>query len=143
LKSVSITRAPIDLSKVLARVKDPSAGGTVLFIGTVRNVDAGKRVYGLEYEVYLKMAENRMLEIEQEVRKKWRIKKVWIVHRRGRLKVGDVSVAVAVSAEHRAEAFEASRYAIDRLKRTVPIWKKETGPGGLADWIEGERIERR
>jgi molybdopterin synthase catalytic subunit len=89
------------------------------------------------------MAGSRMLEIEQEVRKKWPVRKVSMVHRRGRLKVGEVSVVVAVSAEHRAEAFEAGRYVIDKLKRTVPIWKKETGSGGREEWIEGERLERR
>ncbi len=142
-KSARITSSPIDIQKILARVKDPSAGGTVLFIGTVRNVNRGRRVHGLEYEAYVKMAEKRMSEIEKEMRSKWPVKKASIVHRKGRLRVGDVSVVVAVSAEHREEAFEASRFAIDALKRTVPIWKKETGPGGSRSWVEGTSIERR
>jgi molybdopterin synthase catalytic subunit len=136
-----ITKSAIDPAKVLGSVRDRSAGGTVIFLGTIRNRSEGREVGGLEYEVYREMAERRMLEIEKRVRKKWPVKKMAMVHRYGRLKVGEVSVAVAVSSEHRAEAFEACRYAIDVIKGTLPIWKKERLKGGETSWVKGEPIE--
>ena len=134
-----ITRKPIDAAAVLASVADRSAGGTVLFVGTVRDVSEGKRVRGLEYQVYREMAEKRMRAIEEEVRERWPVRKLAMVHREGRLKVGEVSVAVAVSCEHRAEAFEACRYAIDRVKTSLPLWKKELAKDGAA-WVSGVPI---
>ncbi len=136
-----ITGTPIDVSRVMAEVADDTAGGTVVFVGTVRNHHRGKSVVELEYEAYDRMAEAKMNDIEREARKRWPIKQISVVHRKGKLKVGDVSVVVAVSAEHRSEAFEASRFVIDTLKRTVPIWKRETTPEGKTGWVEGERIE--
>ena len=134
-----ITRKPIDAAAVLASVADRSAGGTVLFVGTVRDVSEGKRVRGLEYQVYREMAEKRMRAIEEEVRERWPVRKLAMVHREGRLKVGEVSVAVAVSCEHRAEAFDACRYAIDRVKTSLPLWKKELAKDGAA-WVSGVPI---
>lgn len=136
-----ITDSPINPSEILASVQDDSAGGTVVFLGTIRNRNEGKLVRGLRYEVYREMAERRMLEIEGEVKKKWRVRKMAMVHRYGDLRVGEVSVAVAVSSEHRAEAFEACRYAIDTIKRTLPLWKKEKGKGGEESWVAGTPIE--
>lgn len=136
-----ITRSPIDPAAVLALVRDPSAGGTVIFLGTIRNRSGGRAVRGLEYEVYREMAEKRLIAIEKRVRAKWPVRKMAMVHRYGRLKVGEVSVAVAVSSEHRAEAFEAARYAIDAIKRTLPLWKKEVLARGEASWVKGEPIE--
>jgi len=91
--------------------------------------------------VYRGMAERRMQEIEDRVRKKWPVVKIAMVHRYGPLKVGEVSVAVAVSCEHRAEAFEACRYAIDTIKGTLPMWKKERLRGGTQVWVKGTPIE--
>jgi molybdopterin synthase catalytic subunit len=136
-----VTRSPIDPGRVLGSVQDPSAGGTVLFLGTIRNRSEGRQVRGLVYEVYREMAERKMAEIEKKVRAKWPVTKVAMIHRYGRLKVGEVSVAVAVSSEHRAEAFEACRYAIDAIKRTLPLWKKELLTGGETLWVKGEPIE--
>jgi molybdopterin synthase catalytic subunit len=115
-------------------------GGVVLFVGTIRNRDHGKTVTALEYETYRKMAERRMKDLEKDVRKKWPIKDMVVVHREGKLKVGEVSVVVAVSAEHRAEAFDAARYVIDQVKETLPIWKRETLKGGKSVWVEGTPI---
>ncbi len=140
-KSPRITRKPIDPAEILGSVKDASAGGTVLFLGTVRNQDEGNRVVGLEYQAYKAMAERRMKEIEVEVKKKWGIVKIRTVHRVGTLGVGEVSVAVAVSGEHRAQAFEASRYAIERIKHSLPVWKKEKLAGGRNAWLEGVPIQ--
>lgn len=136
-----ITKAPIDPGRVLALIADPSAGGTVLFLGTVRNRNEGLKVEGLEYEVYREMATKRMGEVERNLRERWPVRKVAMVHRYGRLRVGEVSVAVAVSSEHRAQAFEAARFAIDEIKRTLPLWKKELTKGGRASWVKGEPID--
>ena len=137
-----ITGAKIDVQESLAAVSDPTAGGTVVFVGTVRNHHRGKKVLGLEYEVYERMAEAKLQEIEDEARRRWPIEHITIVHRKGRLKIGEVSVVIAVSAEHRAEAFEACRFAIESLKHTVPIWKRETTTEGKTEWVEGDRIEK-
>lgn len=138
----SISEHPIDVGSLLASVKDDSAGATVLFLGMVRNHNDDYMVTGIYYEAYTRMAEEAMAKIEAESFKKYNLKKIAAVHRIGNLKVGEVSVAVAVSSEHRAEAFEAGRYAIDRIKSEVPIWKKETiiGRGGM--WAHGTPIDK-
>lgn len=139
-RSERITRRPVEIDRILDAVGDESAGGTVMFVGTIRNRSEGKGVRGLSYEVYKEMAERRMREIEAGVRKRWPVKRMAMVHRYGSLKVGDVSVAVAVSCEHRAEAFEACRYAIDAIKGTLPMWKKEKFASGIEVWVKGTRI---
>jgi molybdopterin synthase catalytic subunit len=133
---IHITKDPIDLDKILSDVKSRSAGGTVLFVGSVRDHNDTDSVSNIHYETYREMADDKITEIEGEVRKKWKIEKFVAVHRIGDLKVGEISVAVAVSSEHREEAFEACRYGIDKIKTGVPIWKKETSDSG-ASWIEG------
>jgi molybdopterin synthase catalytic subunit len=135
-----ITSQPIRIDRILASVKDDSAGGTVLFLGTVRRRSQGRLVGGLTYEVYKGMAEKKMREIEERTRMRWPVVKLTMVHRYGELEVGDVSVAVAVSCEHRAEAFEAGRYAIDAIKRSLPLWKKERFVGGKESWVKGAPI---
>jgi len=136
-----ITASVIDPAKVLRSVHDNSAGGTAMFVGTIRNRSEGKPVTGLRYDVYKPMAEKKMLEIESQVKARWPVRKISMVHRYGDLKVGEVSVAVAVSCDHRAEAFEACRFAIDSIKRTVPLWKKEMSRGGKGKWVKGTPID--
>ena len=136
-----LTASVIDPARVLRSVSDKSAGGTVMFVGTIRNRSEGKPVTGLRYDVYRTMAEKRMREIESQVRARWPVRKISMVHRYGDLKIGEVSVAVAVSCEHRAEAFEACRFAIDSIKRTVPLWKKEISRDGRGKWVKGTPIE--
>ncbi|HUI86992.1 MAG TPA: molybdenum cofactor biosynthesis protein MoaE [Nitrososphaerales archaeon] len=136
-----IVSGPIDPTEAIQQVSDDSAGGIAVFIGTVRNINEGKRVRGLTYEVYGPMAEKNMGEIEAEVRKRWPVKKIRLVHRQGKLSVGEVSVVVAVSCEHRGEAFEACRYAIDRIKEKLPLWKQESDAGGRTRWVAGRPIE--
>lgn len=135
-----ITKKAIDPAKVLSEAMDDSAGGTVLFVGSIRNRSQAGSVAGLEYQVYRKMAEKKMKAIEAEVKRKWPVKRVKMVHREGKLKVGEASVVVAVSSEHRAEAFEACRYAIDRIKTSLPLWKREE-VRGRARWVAGKPIE--
>jgi MoaE-MoaD fusion protein len=109
-----------------AAVDEPAAGGIVLFAGVVRNETGGRPVKFLEYEGHAPMAEAKMREIGEGLRARWpSVKRVAMLHRVGRLEIGEASVLIAVSAAHRQEAFEACRYAIDTLKRTVPVWKKE------------------
>ena len=115
---------------------DNCAGGTVLFIGSVRDHNEDGTVSEIYYEAYKEMAEKNLTEIEIEARKKCNIKKFVAVHRTGNLKVGEVAVAVAASAEHRKEAFEACRYGIDEIKIRLPIWKKEVSDSGMG-WVQG------
>lgn len=122
---VEIVKQRIDIERVLQSVRNPAAGAIATFTGTTRNRSNGKPVLSLEYEAYVPMALKMMNRIASEVRSKWKVFGVSIVHRVGRLEIGDASVIIAVSSEHRTEAFEACRYAIDTLKREVPIWKKE------------------
>jgi molybdopterin synthase catalytic subunit len=136
-----ITRKPIDPTKVLESVMDDSAGGVVLFIGTVRNSNRGRKVKAIDYEAYKEMAEQRIGELAKEVRRRWSVKALTFIHRVGTLRVGEVSVAVAVSSVHRAEAFEAARFSIDRIKKTLPIWKHEALKGGAQVWLEESAIE--
>jgi molybdopterin synthase catalytic subunit len=134
----SISEDPINVEGLLANVKDDSAGASILFLGTVRNHNEGYDVSGIYYEAYIRMAEDAMSKIEAVAIKRWNLKKFAAVHRIGNLKIGEVSVAIAVSSEHRAEAFEAARYAIDQIKTEVPIWKKEViNNGKEARWAHG------
>ena len=135
----AITRGRISPAKALEEVEDPTAGGVVVFVGTIRNHSEFGKVDGLEYQTYRRMAEKRMKVIGAEVMKKWPVKKVSMYHREGRLKIGEVSVVVAVSSAHRAEAFEACRYAIDRIKTGLPLWKRER-VRGTQRWVEGKPI---
>jgi len=127
---------PIDLNDLAARVRTDAAGALAIFSGTVRNHHEGRQVDGLEYEAYGPMAESQMKAIASEIRSRWRLEGVAILHRTGHLEVGEISVAVAVSAAHRREALEACSHAIDRLKTSVPIWKREHGEAG-AGWVIG------
>lgn len=131
---IRLTAAPICIDDVLGQVADASSGATVLFVGTTRDHNQGRRVERLEYEAYGGMAEKELSRVADEARAKWPLVAIAIVHRIGEVPVGQVSVAIAVSSAHRADAFAAGRFAIDRLKEIVPIWKKEYFEGG-ALWI--------
>lgn len=122
---VRLTRDPIDFNAVTEAVRSPHCGAVALFLGTVRDITGSEITEFLDYEAYPPMAEKKMAEIEAEARARWTLGEVALVHRVGRLGVGEISVAVAVSAPHRAAAFEACRFAIDTLKEVVPIWKKD------------------
>jgi molybdopterin synthase catalytic subunit len=121
----------------MAFVADPSAGGTCVFIGTVRDHSDRGPVSGLDYEAWPELAERRLRETADGMGERWTLCRVAILHRTGFLEVGDVSVVVACSAPHRAEAFEACRRGIERLKADVPIWKKESLAVGEAHWVMG------
>jgi len=127
---------PIETSALTENVRGAADGAVTVFLGPVRDHNAGRRVLRLEYHAYAEMADSEMTRIEREAESRFGVSRVAIVHRTGPLEVGDVAVAVAVASPHRAEAFEACRFVIDTLKRTVPIWKKEFFEGGEI-WIEG------
>jgi molybdopterin synthase catalytic subunit len=135
---VELTRAPIKPAEILAGVKAPADGAVVVFDGIVRNHSAGRETLYLDYEAYEPMALRKMEEIAAELRARWAVDRIALVHRLGRLQIGETSVLIAVSAAHRGDAFDACRHAIERLKRVVPIWKKEYFADG-AVWVEGER----
>jgi molybdopterin synthase catalytic subunit len=132
---VRLTTDAIDYHALTEQVRRPDCGAAVTFLGTVRDLTDGRVTVALDYEAYPAMAEKKMAEIEQETRARWRVGEMVMVHRLGRLEVGQVSVAVAVSCPHRAEAFEACRHAIDRLKELVPIWKRENWADGATEWV--------
>ena len=128
---------PIDASTLIRHVRAPEDGAIVTFDGFVRHQSHNRRTLYLDYEAYEPMALAKMREIAAQLHQKYRIHRVAIVHRLGRLEIGETSVLIAVSAPHRAAAFDACRFAIDTLKRTVPIWKKEYFEDG-AVWADGE-----
>lgn len=126
---------PLEVGEVVARVAGPGRGGIVTFLGTVRDQARGHRIRYLEYEAYPGMAESEMEKIAAAAAERWPGVRVAIAHRTGRLEVGDVAVAIAAAGPHRAEAFAACRFAIDALKQSVPIWKKEFAADGVY-WVE-------
>ena len=122
----AVVERPLSADAIATQVDDPGAGGIVIFSGVVRNQTDGRPVKFLEYEAHAPMAEAKMREIGAAIRARWAgVRCVAMLHRIGRLEIGEASVLIAVSAAHRGDAFEACRYAIDTLKRTVPVWKKE------------------
>lgn len=134
---IEIVTEPIDVNTVIQSVHDPTAGGIDVFIGVTRNHSNGKPVRYLEYHAYKPMAIKMLHRIVNEAQSKWDVKKIAIVHRLGRLEIGEASVVIAVSAAHRDEAFQACRYLIDTLKTIVPVWKKEFFEDGEV-WVDGE-----
>ncbi len=134
-----ITREPIDKADLEKRLLTGAAGAVVTFDGTVRNQTQGRRVVKLQYEAYPPMAVKEMRKVGAELRERWPdIERIGIVHRFGELAVSESSVVIVVTSPHRKVAFEACHYAIDRVKQTVPIWKKEIFEDGEA-WVEGQR----
>ena len=129
-----LTEDPIDLAAVVAEVEDERAGATATFVGTVRAQSRGRQVLRLEYEAYEGMAENVMADLAEQLRERYDLCAIAITHRVGVCEIGDASVAIAVSAPHRQDALAACKDAIDTLKDTVPLWKKEVYEGG-EEWI--------
>jgi molybdopterin synthase catalytic subunit/molybdopterin converting factor small subunit len=132
-----LVREPIDGQQVTARIKQPADGAVVVFDGIVRNHSRGRRTLFLEYEAYEGMAVRQMEALISQALAQFEIRDAFIVHRLGRIEIGESSVMIAVASAHRAAAFEACRWLIDTLKRTVPIWKKEVFEDG-AVWADGE-----
>jgi molybdopterin synthase catalytic subunit len=136
---IALTHDPIDIPALIRAVQHPKAGAVALFLGTVRDNARGRPVEYLEYEAYETMALRELTRGAEEASARWPVLRIGIIHRLGHLEIGEVSVAVAVAAPHRREAFDAARFAIDTLKQTVPIWKKEVWEGGAA-WVGSDVI---
>ncbi len=134
---VALVRTTIDSRNIAEQLLAGEDGAVVVFDGVVRNHSSGRRTLYLEYEAYEPMALERMTALANEAREQWQIDRIGIVHRLGRLEIGQTSVAIVVTAAHRGPAFDACRATIDRLKKEVPIWKKEYFEDG-AVWVEGE-----
>lgn len=132
---IRLVREPIDHAALTERVRSPHCGAVATFLGTVRDLTGERVTTALDYEAYDGMAEAKLKEIEDDTRSRWPVGDIAIVHRLGRMNVGEISVVVAVSCPHRADAFAACRHAIDRLKELVPIWKKDHGPDGESQWV--------
>jgi molybdopterin synthase catalytic subunit len=129
-----VTDKPINLQELIDFVTDAEAGAVATFIGTTRNNNEGRKVIALDYEAYPEMAEKQLARLGQEASQKWQICRMAIVHRLGPVQITEPSVIIAVSAAHREAAFAACRFAIEEIKKTVPIWKKEVYEGGEI-WI--------
>jgi molybdopterin synthase catalytic subunit len=132
---IRLTHDPIDYHALTEAVRSPRCGAVALFLGTVRDLTGEHATAFLDYEAYPPMAEKKLAEIEAEVRRRWPVGDVAMVHRLGRLAAGEVSVAVAVSCPHPAVGFDACRFAVDTLKELVPIWKRENAPDGTGEWV--------
>ncbi len=135
-----ISKEPINIQAVIDKVIQREAGAITTFIGTVRELTNGKKTLFLIYEAYEAMAVKKLEQIGREIEERWPGAKAAITHRTGRLEITDVAVVIAVSTPHRADSYEANRYAIERIKQIVPIWKKEHWENG-EEWI-GDQLEK-
>src|SRR5205823_14448119 len=133
---IQLTRGVIDHRGLTGAVRRGDCGAVVTFLGTVRDVTGDRVTVALDYEAYPGMAEKQLAAIERETRERWPVGEMALVHRLGHLEVGEVSVAVAVSCPHRAQAFDACRYAIHRPKDLVPTWKKEKWADASTEWAD-------
>ena len=133
-----ITEAPIDTCELLRQTGSADDGAVLLFLGTVRQVNEGRRVTGIRYEAYREMAEQVLREIAGEAEARIQAGQIHVAHRTGELGLGEVSVAIAVATPHRAEAFDGARYVIEEIKQRLPVWKHEHYADGEAAWVKGE-----
>jgi len=131
-----LTDEPLDPARLLAEVASPGCGGTVLFLGTVRSSEEDGDIEGIDYSAYHEMAEAEIARIVDEARQRWAGARMAARHRLGWVSAGEASVAIAVACPHRADAYAASRFVIDEIKRSVPIWKRERLASGATRWVE-------
>lgn len=136
-----ITTEPIDSCSLLTQCTSSTDGAAILFLGVVRDHNEGKSVGHLDYKAYPEMAESVLRKIAVEAQERWETGNIAVVHRIGRLEIGEPSVAIAVAAPHRGDAYEASRYIIEELKKRVPIWKREGYLDGQSEWLMGNTPE--
>jgi molybdopterin synthase catalytic subunit len=140
-KNVLVTGEPLDAPALADLVRTDESGAIAVFHGVARNNSEGRRVIALEYDAHVSMAERKLSEVAEEIRRRWPITGIAIHHRTGRLAIGEASLLVAVSSGHRKEAFEACHAAVDRVKQIVPIWKKEIWEDGDGEWVAGHTVE--
>jgi len=135
---VGMGEGPPDLEGVVSGFGSDEDGAVVLFLGTVRNHNQGRSVRGLEYEAYREMGEDVLAAIASEAEERFRTDRIRVYHRTGVLEVGEVSTLIAVATPHREEAYAASRYIIEEIKKRLPVWKKEQYVAGEARWLDGQ-----
>ncbi len=140
---VGLVDGPIDVSALISEVSDDSCGASAVFLGCVRNVNEGRAVTGIEYSAYRSMAEREMTSIAREAEERFGVSRLILEHRLGVLGLGDVSVAVVAAHPHRTPALDAVRFAIEQLKRRVPIWKLELYVDGTREWVGAGTGNRR
>ncbi|MCH8160331.1 MAG: molybdenum cofactor biosynthesis protein MoaE [Chloroflexi bacterium] len=136
-----VTAEKLDPQRLTDAVRADESGAVTLFHGVARNNNEGRAVRALEYEAHESLAEKKLREVGDEVRKRFDVTGIGVHHRTGRLEIGETSLLVAVSSAHRREAFEACHFAVDRIKETVPIWKKEIWADGGGDWVAGHPVD--
>ena len=134
-----LVREPLDASALVASVSRPSNGAVLLFIGVVRDVNEGREVTGIEYSAYEPMAARELADIATEATQRFGVTDIAVEHRLGALALEDASVGIAVAHPHRAEAYDASRWIIEEIKRRVPIWKREHYADGTREWVDPTR----
>ena len=137
----AIIDTPIDVAQLLARVSGDGNGAIVLFLGTVRDVNDGRNVTGIEYSAYRSMAERELASIVEEAAALGDSNDIAVEHRLGELAIGECSVAIAAAHPHRGRAFEAARYVIEEIKKRVPIWKREQYVDGTREWVHASSAE--
>jgi molybdopterin synthase catalytic subunit len=136
---IELTESPIDVPAVIAGVGSPAVGAVVVFLGVVREMTERRQTESLEYEAYVPMAHRVLTELETEARRRWLLESCTVVHRLGKVAVGETSVLIAVSAAHRQPAFEAAEWLIGQIKQVVPIWKQEHWADGTSQWVHPSR----
>lgn len=136
----AIVRNPIDVAAMLAEIQDPANGATVLFLGHVREVNDGRAVTGIEYTAYGEMAERELASIASDAIAVTGVSDITIVHRLGELPLGDASIAIVVAHAHRAEAYAASRFVIEEVKKRLPVWKREQYADGTREWVNAHGV---
>jgi molybdopterin synthase catalytic subunit len=139
----AIVDGPIDVATLIREVSDESCGASSVFLGSVRNVNDGSAVSGIEYSAYRSMATREMTAILRETEERFGVTRIVVEHRLGTLALGDVSVAVVAAHPHRAPALDATRYVIEQLKRRVPIWKLEQYTDGTREWVSASGVGNR
>lgn len=136
---IQLTHGPIDSDTLVRRAQSPSAGAVLLFVGCTRQHTAGRETKELTYDAYAEMAENELAILESQARKRWELTECLIVHRLGRVPLGEASVAIVVASAHRRATFAAGEWLIDTLKERVPIWKQEHWADGTTEWVHPQR----
>jgi molybdopterin synthase catalytic subunit len=136
-----VVEAPIDAAALLARVADPGNGAATLFVGVVRNLHQGQRVVRMTYDCFAPLARKVLAAIAVETAERWPGVRVAVVHRVGRLEVGEASVVIAIGSPHRAASYEASRHVIEEIKARAPIWKQEHYEHGSSEWLDGRDLK--
>jgi len=136
-----MVEGPLDPRALLDEVAQHRNGATVLFVGTVREMNEGEAVSGLDYSAYAGMAESELASIAREAAARWATNDIVVEHRTGSLQLGEASVVIAVAHPHRGEAYEASRYIIEELKKRLPVWKREHYADGRAEWVANAEME--